>query len=1056
MRTLAKVLVLLLISHVSILHSRSDIIKSDRSNGGSFYNKANPIQENRVHRTGLFWMNVTNSGYFGNPDYQLDPCTGSTAVSGEFPGGSDTDFLFVGSLMFGGYLDSASVNVGGTDATLFQGPLVTTGYEGWTGENGPDDMPRELWPVEFDDDPSGSFLGSIVESSNVEGRINCLFENVYDPLATAEEQFSMMYTDKLVQRTPYTGMDDYDERDHIPLGIEVRQKSYSWSYDYANKFIIIDYTLYNRNTENKDIYDFFMGMYVDCDIGMIYGEWMFNHYDDIGGFIQKWDNYIDPGTGEQRTVDMNMAWAADNDGRNYTGTSYYTATGEPGAGSPLDGATSIAAIKVLRNPNPNLRYSFNMYTPNSEDESMDWGPRWQTGLHGPGSAQVGGIDPLVWQYDLSPFQKGYDDTNHDSLTVMGNEGTDPLYGGRTEGRPTGDKGRYMVMSNEEFDYSEYKLRELWLGVLEDPDYMFGTPYAQADKWQNWTTPAEAGLPGYGEVADGDIPLLNDKANGSDVKFMLSFGPLGTETVENVAIDTNMDGSIDDYIVNKKVWRFAYGDSLKLTVAFIVSENFHTSLDQDPNYDNDSVVDLNDGLDESLFERGWYDAFYNALWAERIYDTPMFDTPVTYNGLTKSDGWYGEDVGADGLYGEQICWWYDQEYAGPDKGEGDFELTFFTYAVLDINGNIASNEDELLPYGRITESGDYGTTQEYGCMERYTNNYGVIPAGSWVRYGYDNGRLDAGDGVPDFTGPLPPPSPKIGLTAEGNDIIISWNSHEIFTLEDGTESFKGPEHDFDKFSRIKDFESYSVMVSPDDNPNNFSEIFTVDNINYVYENVASPGEYLDIPVSQDVYDSLITIGENLIVNNGKIWMLSPYGNNRSITEDHVSEALYEYKAVPDTVNINGEPVSVWNYSFRLINNKSGEFKDCSYVSVVASDFGFPKNGVSGITSSPSSNMLDVNTGISEDSMLPYETFLYQNYPNPFNPETRISFTLANKSYVELILYNCAGQKVLKLAEGEMDKGLHTVNLKANDMNSGVYFCTLKTEGREFTKKLVMVK
>lgn len=1041
MRNLTKVLTLLLILLVSMTYSRSE---NQKSNIEFDHGKYVPLLENRVHRTGLFWMNVTNSGYFGNPDYLLDPCTGSTAVSGELPGGSDTDFLFVGSLMFGGYLDSASVNVGGTDATLFQGPLVTTGYEGWTGENGPDDMPRELWPVEFDDDPSGSFLGSIVESSNVEGRINCLSENVYDPLATAEEQFSMMYTDKLVQRTPYTGMDDYDERDHIPLGIEVRQKSYSWSYDYAKKFIIIDYTLYNRNTENKDIYDFFMGMHVDCDIGMTYGEWIYDHSDDIGGFIQKWDNYIDPATGEQKTVDMNMAWAADNDGRNYTGTNFYTATGEPGAGSPLDGATAIAAIKVLRNPNPNLRYSFNMYAPNSEDESIDWGPRWKTGLHSD------------WQYDLTSFQKGYDDTNHDSLTVSGNEGFDPLYGGRTEGRPVGDRGKYMVMSNDEFDYSEYKLRELRLGVLEDPDYMFGTPYAQADKWQNWTTTAEAGLPGYGEVADGDILLLNDLANGSDVKFMLSFGPLGTETAENIATDADYDGIVDDYIANKKVWKFACGDSLKLTVAFIVSENFHTSLDQDPNYADDSVVDLNDGLDESLFGRGWYDAFSNALWAERVYDTPMFDTHVTYNGLTKGDGWYGEDVGADGLFGEQMCWWYDQEYAGPDEGEGDFSLTVFTEPYSDINGNIASNEDDLLPYGRITESGDYGNTQEYGCMERYAITDGLIPAGTMVRYGYGNYRLDAGDGVPDFTGPLPPPSPKIGLTAEGNDIIINWNSHEIFTLEDGTESYKGPEHALDRFSGLKDFESYSVMVSPDDNPHNFIEIFTADKIDYVYEDVANTGKYLDVPFSRDVFDSLTAAGQSIIVQDGSIWALAPYGENKSLTQDHSYEGVYEYRAVPENVIVNGDSVLTWNYSFRLINGRSGEYIENSYVAVAASDFGYPRNGVPGLTSSPSSNMLDISSGITEDSILPYETFLYQNYPNPFNPETTISFTLKNKSSVELVLYNCSGQKVMKLAEGEMDKGFHQVNLKAYDMNSGVYFCTLKAEGREYTRKLVMVK
>ncbi len=54
---------------------------------------------------------------------------------------------------------------------------------------------------------------------------------------------------------------------------------------------------------------------------------------------------------------------------------------------------------------------------------------------------------------------------------------------------------------------------------------------------------------------------------------------------------------------KKARKFAYGDSLKLTLAFMMSENFHTSLDQDPNYADSTVVDLSDGLDVSLYDQG---------------------------------------------------------------------------------------------------------------------------------------------------------------------------------------------------------------------------------------------------------------------------------------------------------------------------------------------------------------------------------------------------------------------------------------------------------------------
>ncbi|HAQ61779.1 TPA: hypothetical protein DCR49_07270 [Candidatus Delongbacteria bacterium] len=145
------------------------------------------------------------------------------------------------------------------------------------------------------------------------------------------------------------------------------QKSYSWSYEYARKFIIVDYTLYNKNPDQKDIYDFFMGVYVDSDVGM--KDKSGYYFDDLCGFIQKWDKYIDPATNNIKTVDLNLAWSADNDGRDPIGlNASSTSLNEPGDGEPLDGARGVAGLRVLRNPNPNLKYSFNIYVCDSNNE----------------------------------------------------------------------------------------------------------------------------------------------------------------------------------------------------------------------------------------------------------------------------------------------------------------------------------------------------------------------------------------------------------------------------------------------------------------------------------------------------------------------------------------------------------------------------------------------------------------------------------------------------------------------------------------------------------------
>lgn len=899
-----------------------------------------PYIENRVHRAGDLWMNLSNTGWFGEPwTGALDPCTGKIASGGEMPGGSGINYLWVSALWFGGYLDSISVVVESVPSVVFQGPLVSTAM------NGSFSYSEEIMPYYFEDDPSGITMGRISESSNIEGTISCLFEDVYDPNATAFEEFTTWFTDK---GTNHFTTDTYDKRSHIPLGIEVKQKSYAWPYDYARNFIIVDYTIYNRNIDKKDIYDFFMGIYVDSDIvNRNVNE--VGHMDDMCGFIEKWDGYIDPATGVQKTVDLNLIWSADNDGREYNideDTGWYM-TSEPGAGSPLDGATGIFSIRVLRNPNPNLRYSFNLYNSGWNSESLDWGPHWQIGMHSD------------WKYDLTLEQKGYDDTNYDNLLWINNE---PLYGGRTEGTPCGDIGRYMIMSNDEFDHNQSSIREIFRGMDTQSN---NTPIPQADKWQKYTTPETLGLPGFSsDIIEGSISDLNDIANGTDERFVVSFGPLGDESYVNVAIDSDHDslGTVDDFI-NKKVWKFAHGDSLKLTLAYMVSENYHSSLDQDPNYTDSTIVDLSDGLNVSLYDQGWYDAFYNVTWAERVYDIPLLDTPVKRYGETKTDGWYGEDVGADGLFADLIydpnpyCWWTGTDYVGEDTGENDFEMTTFSSPVIDPYGHTATSEDNLLPFGReqvdsermygITGSSDTG--EGYGYMVKYDKLDGVYPQGTWVRYGYDNGKLDTGDGVPDFAGPPPPPSPKIKVDYHNNDVIITWCSHEFYDKDDGTKGVTGSEFFIDPFSRERDFEGYQVQISIKDRPREYIELFSVDRMNYGYENVVKVGEYLDNPVSADSVLANPDMFPPTMSYVDKIYNLTPFGDNRSMYESY-SNDFYTYTATPDSSQFDLYGV-IWNYKF-ILHNK--QYAKENYIAVTASDYGAPKSGVPPLQSSPSVN------------------------------------------------------------------------------------------------------
>jgi len=85
----------------------------------------------------------------------------------------------------------------------------------------------------------------------------------------------------------------------------------------------------------------------------------------------------------------------------------------------------------------------------------------------------------------------------------------------------------------------------------------------------------------------------------------------------------------------------------------------------------------------------------------------------------------------------------------------------------------------------------------------------------------------------------------------------------------------------------------------------------------------------------------------------------------------------------------------------------------------------------------------------------------NYPNPFNPETTISFTISDPTYVRLDIYNIKGQKVKSLVKSSYDAGNYKVVWNGTDdtgrlLGSGVYFYRMTTPKFSKTKKMLLLK
>jgi len=87
-------------------------------------------------------------------------------------------------------------------------------------------------------------------------------------------------------------------------------------------------------------------------------------------------------------------------------------------------------------------------------------------------------------------------------------------------------------------------------------------------------------------------------------------------------------------------------------------------------------------------------------------------------------------------------------------------------------------------------------------------------------------------------------------------------------------------------------------------------------------------------------------------------------------------------------------------------------------------------------------------------------LGQNYPNPFNPSTTIEYTLPERSFVRLNIFDVLGNKVSTLINDDKEKGSHRYILNMDSDNysfaSGVYLYELSAGKYSETKKFIYLR
>ncbi|MDK9699091.1 MAG: hypothetical protein OEM52_02925 [bacterium] len=745
--------------------------------------------ENRVHRASGIWMNITNYGFFGNlgredGDALIDPeYPGVWAPQLEYPGGSNRQYMFMGALWVGAMIRSQGSEF----------PRVSVGIDGWTNPNG---RPRgEFFPGE------GSSSG-IIERSTKLNAYNRLGAYITDTTnAVSQQDFEATYTDTVKGQSLYNSNDEIDGP-HFPLGIEVKQSSYAWTYNYAQNFIIIDYEF--KNIATNYLKNLYIGLYMDADVGLVSeGD---RHTDDITGFQEFYYPPVRP-DGSQDSLVINTAWIADNDGRPHTVAS----------GSEFT-VPDVFGARVLRAPNPRLKTSYNWWI-SFGTAANDFGPSW------------------------------IDDESEGNWTA-------------SYGTPMGDKRKYHVLSNREFDYDQLRVdNRTW--IEEHPQRDLDNPAIQHE----WRVP--------------DAGNATDLANGYDTRFLLSWGPLG----------------VFDYLdpQGNRVYRLNPGEQFSMTIALVMGQGFH-----DPN--NPQIGNTN--INNSRFR---FDLLQRAAaQAARVYDNPMKDTKTRR--YPNGDGWFGEDVGTDGLFAEQagdsvvIDGIYHDIYPGPDA-DG-----------TENNGRIDSLDQTRTEFALRTED---------------------IHPWKPARYDYTsgNGILDPGDCEPDFLGPPPPPAPVCSVFTTATSVKIRWRP---MPSEDPAYS--------DPFSGLQDFEGYRLYVSNTGLESEFSFIKQWDQSDYAY--YAGNDSLVTIPVPQDSIDlhpewyPLVRTG-----TDGNPVYRRPVGANTGFAE------IIDSMRVTARITRGGVTVDTtyWDKYYEYeIKNVAPIF--ARYYAVTCYDFGDPKGGTESLETS----------------------------------------------------------------------------------------------------------
>lgn len=1011
------------------------------------------VPQQRVHRRGNINYCVTNWGMLGSEAGQVFESSGClfcdhpdnevAAPSFEFPSNSGLEYLFHGVVWIGGVVDGET--------------LVTVGVDpyGWSWD-------FEFWP-----------------SSNIRERE---WLGDQECITSFADTFIRPEGDIHIPDPEYP-----DGRPHKPLNIEIFQHTYSWQSSPFEEFTIVDYVI--RNIGGKAISEVYIGFLMDTDIMHIsenpYGEEI-GCQDDITGFLE---NYADS-SGE--TTEVNIAWAADNNGQPYGGV--FTELSPAG----------VIGIKLLSCSNPDPKISYNWYFTDSQGYPVDWGPWLKS-------------NQAKWK-EMNPYGSGI------------------YFPDGAMGTPHGDRSKYFILSNGEIDFDQIytdtlpRVDTCWIpadsqfsknfadGIDIRFVYSFGPFDLPPDDTISAAVALMAGENFHVDPHNGRENLPNkpyvyyENLDFSDlvnnVKKALEVYESGY-TLPPPGPPENFAGFTMKENTVRLIWTHKNHPNLK-------GYNIYRSVSSDdsiPKKINSEIITIRLYIDEGLIEGKYYDYWIasvnqNDQEGKRSSIKVLAGRPRVPSGLKAESSkdqvclsWYrrGEsDIVGYNIYRTEydslrlvdsvglvtnyvdrsvingVIYYYkitavdllglesffsDSAYAlcmAFDRGIGIFDRTrayyYSKFEPQDFGCSVDSMYKRI--FQEMTSPWDYLTHDDrstnWDISLQDLSPYSVILIHS------DNLQGNQDWGSEHSTAFII----RHYLRA-GGKLIFEGTNNNVFFFWDAKVRTDSPEAEFCDPGYIERHDSLFCEYLFLDKA--YFPLWTSKNRTEEFVGAFSKAtEYPYLEVDSERVDRWYYSGSSEFPVQGKlpgIGYLVPKD-----TSVYPVEAIYTFDSAYDTSDLEGKPVAIRylgdDYKFVFFNFPLYFIKEEQAIQVLRqalSDLGVP-------------------TSVEEEfeeQILAAEFCLEQNYPNPFNSATTIPFTIpsppVNSSQfmvhsppaLVLNIYNILGRKVRTLVDEEKLPGKYQVNWdgkdeKGNEVGSGVYLYKMKAGDYEQTKKMVLLK